>query len=55
MEDAKTNPDILLSPRSMSVKVKAKVENMYRLYLEGVVTEIPEKDEDAIYAAMHRT
>ena len=55
MEDAKTNPDILLSPRSMSLKVKAKVENMYRIYLEGVVTDIPSKDEEDIYNAMHRT
>ncbi len=45
MEDAKLNPDILLSPRSMSMKVGAKVGNMYRLYLEGIVTEIPSKDE----------
>ena len=55
LEDAKTNPDILLSPRSMSTKVGTKVGNMYRLYLEGVVTEIPSKDEQAIYNAMHRT
>ena len=53
-ELAKTNPDILLSPRSMAMKVGAKVKDMQRLFLEGVFTEIPSKDEEEIEHAMHR-
>ena len=41
LEDAKANPDILLSPRSMSLKVGVKVKDMYRLYLEGIFTDVP--------------
>ena len=47
-EEAKLNPDILLSPRSMSLKVGSKVANMYQLFLEGTVTQVPPKDEEEI-------
>ena len=31
-EEAKTNPDVLLSPRSMAIKCAGKVEDFKELY-----------------------
>ena len=54
-EMAKDNPDILLSPKSMSNKLAEKVDNMYKLYLEAVVSEVDDQAEVEIVEAMRRT
>ena len=54
-ELAKTNPDILLSPKAMSQKLIEKVDNMYKLYLEAVVSEVDDSAEVEIVEAMRRT
>ena len=54
-EQAKTNPDILLTPRAMSRKLIHKVDDLYKLYLEAVVTEVDDGAEKEIVEAMRRT
>ena len=55
IERGKTNPDILLTPRAMSRKLIKKVDDLYKLYLEAVVSDVDDNAEIEIVDAMRRT
>ena len=55
-EEAKTNPDVLLSPRSMALKCVGKIEDFKQMYREYRHKDdwFTDKMEDEIIYAMER-